>query len=104
MGEIAFTQYKLPRGTRECVTIDRPDPIAKKAAELIASGCWFDIEILRSGAVSMTCERNVPCSNDPDDLEMEPRIVSIRIVPNGPEVPAAIDELVGDAWLLIRGE
>lgn len=86
---IQFTQYLRPNGTPKPVTINRPEDIEKLAADLIGNGCRFEIEELLTGEVSMTCERS-----DGDDTET----LAIQVVPNGPQVPEAVDKMVREAW------
>lgn len=87
--DVAFTQYLRPHGERRPVLIDRSPDIATVAAGLVTAGCRFDIEVLTTGHVSMTIEQ--------DDAEGETHVLAQRVVPNGPEVPTAVDELVMEA-------
>lgn len=81
---IPFTQYLRPNGRTKEVMIDMPADIELKAGKLIESGCHFDIEVLSTGIISMTCERE-------DD------VLAIRLSTNGPEVPIAVGKLIDDA-------
>lgn len=84
---IPFTQYLMPDGRTEAISIDMKDQaLHDKAAALIEAGYHFDIEMLRTGMVSMTCERNT------DQGELY-----IRLCSNGPPVVAAVRALVEDA-------
>ena len=85
MKPIVFTQFLLPHGRIVATTIDRPDPIADKASELVGAGCRLEIEMLTTGEISMAVE------HDGDTW-------AIEIVPNGPEVPFAIDKIICDAY------
>ena len=78
---IPFTQYLLPNGRKQEVTINRPKEIYDKAMAIIAAGYCFEIEVLRTGHVHMTI------SNDEEDLTCE-------VVPNGPEVLKAVDRMI----------
>lgn len=78
---IPFTQYLLPNGRKQEVTINRPKEIYDKAMAIIAAGYCFEIELLGTGHVHMTI------SNDEEDLTCE-------VVPNGPEVPKAVDRMI----------
>ena len=89
-GAIQFTQYLLPRGQKRQTTIVRPVPVAEQAERLAAAGCRFEIELLTTGQVSMTIER--------DDDEGETEVLGMEIVSNGPDVPPAVDKMVGDAF------
>lgn len=83
---VTFTQYLLPDGRTQPVTIERSEEIAKKAEELIKNGFLLEVEILRTGQVSMTCEYPHP--------EYE-RVTVVHIIcANGPEVPKYVDELI----------
>lgn len=81
--EIPFTQYVLPNGNPREVMIDRPNDVAAKAAEIIARGHRFECEVLTTGEISLTL-------HDPKKGED----IDIEVVPNGPEVPKAVDRLV----------
>lgn len=85
---IPFTQFLMPNGRREPVEIDRPAEVAAKARRLISLGCHFDIEMLSTGQISMTCE---------DDRWEDDPVLAHEICPNGPEVPIAVDRLVATA-------
>lgn len=80
--EISFTQYMRPDGRAVPVKIARPVDIAAKAEAIIARGLRFECEHLMTGDVSLTI-------TDPDEGD-----VDIEVVPNGPEVPAAVDRLI----------
>lgn len=81
MPDIHFTQYLRPDGRREPVTIDRPEEIAKLASLITDRGYRFECEHLPTGHASLTIA-------GPDDDE------DIEVVPNGPEVPAAVDRMI----------
>lgn len=86
--EIAFTQYMLPDGRTEPVTIDRPEDIGSMAGKILESGKHrFECEILTTNQVSVTCF----------DIEEEEDI-AIEISANGPAVLAAIDKMITDAF------
>ena len=87
---IPFRQYLRPHGTPTEVTIDRPADVEAKARAVIASGLRFEGEVLTTGQVSLTVF-------DPEAVED----VAITIVPNGPQVPEAVDMLVEEAWSLV---
>ena len=80
--EIPFTQFMRPDGRAVPVFIARPQPIVEKAQRIIASGYRFECEHLSDGHVSLTI------AND------KRGDVDIEVVPNGPEVPVAVDRLV----------
>lgn len=56
---VAFTEYVRPNGRKRQRTVSVSSDIAPLAAALVNVGCYFDIEELRTGAISLTCERQV---------------------------------------------
>lgn len=78
---IPFTQYMLPDGRVKKVLICMPDEIESRAKALIGDDCRFEIEMLSSGEISMTCER--------DD-----EVLSIEVCQNGPDVLLAVERLI----------
>lgn len=80
---IPFTQYLRPNGRRAFVEIDRPDKIVDIAENLIKAGYCFEVEHLTTGQASFTIH---DVNNDVD--------VAIAVVPNGPEVPEAVDQMI----------
>jgi hypothetical protein len=88
---IPFTQFLRPNGRKTVITIVRPDAIEADAAQLMAAGARFEIEVLRTGHVSIEIVADNKC--DPD----EPHSLAMALVPNGPLVPTAIDEAVLNA-------
>lgn len=78
---IPFTQYLRPNGYSRPIEIDMPPDIEGMAQELIVLGCHFDAEVLTTGKISFTCERD-------DDL------FSIQLCDNGPQVIEAVRDLV----------
>lgn len=81
---IPFTQYLLPDGRKKSVSIERPDEIETRARRLIDAGYRFECEVLTTGDISLT----VVDPYDEGDI-------AIEVVSNGPEVPVAVDRLVG---------
>ena len=81
MPQVTFTQFVLPRGEKREVSIERPQAVADKADRIIAAGLKLECEVLRTGDVSLTI------ADDEQDL-------AIKVVPNGPGVPEAVDELI----------
>lgn len=81
---VPFTQFLRPFGIPLTLVVDRPGAIEEKARQLIAAGCRFEIEVLRSGAVSMTCERG-------DD------VLAHRVCDNGPPVLENVDAIIEKA-------
>ena len=83
MTDIPFTQFLMPHGRQSEVFIDRPDEIASKAQEIIAKGFRFECEMLSDyRTISLTITH--PKKGDQE----------IEVVPNGPEVPIAIDRMI----------
>ena len=78
---IAFTQYMMPRGRKVPMLVKRPEAIIKMANTVRTLGGVFEAEILTTGEVSLTVHY------DDEDI-------AIAVVPNGPDVPGAVDELV----------
>lgn len=84
---IPFTQYMMPDGRKTYHEVKRPPEIEEMAHRVIADGLRFESEVLSTGEVSITV--------------FDPRIeedVAIEICPNGPEIRAATDKLVKDAF------
>ena len=87
--EIRFTQFLMPDGRQRPMIIDRPDDVGEKAKQLLESGCRLEIEMLMTGEISITVER------DQDDGEID--LLAQKICSNGPAVPVAVDELINSA-------
>ena len=85
---ILFTQYKMPHGFTEDVTTDSTPEIEAKAHELLDFGFKFDIEMLSTGMISMTCEKEGE----------EDEIVAIELSENGPEIREKLISLVNTAY------
>lgn len=83
MPDIAFTQYLRPHGRPVPVFINMPDAVAAKADLIVSAGFRFECEELTTGRISLTI-------HDPDEEDD----VAIEVVPNGPEVPVAIERLI----------
>ena len=81
---IEFTQYLLPDGRQKKVLIARHPDIEEIANKLIDMGCHFDIEILTTGVISMTCEQ--------DEV-----LLGIQLCPNDNTVPGCVDKLILEA-------
>ena len=89
MSEIEFTQFFMPDGRTKPTTITRPDAIGEYADRLIAAGCRLEIEMLTTGQISMTVEK--------DDEDGEIDLLAQKVCNNGPEVIENVDELWTDA-------
>jgi hypothetical protein len=81
---IEFTQYLRPDGRRTLTEIDRPPKIEALARQIVERGGRFESEHLTTGHASFTV------AYMGDDI-------AIRVCQNGPDVPAAVDQLVIDA-------
>ena len=82
--DIEFTQFLMPNGRRTTVWIERPDDIVNKAREIRAAGFRFETEMLGDyQTISLTIAK--------DDGDY-----AIKVVPNGPRVPEAIDRMISD--------
>ena len=78
---IPFTQYTLPDGRKSKVVIDMPANIEKIAHALIERGCHFDVEMLSTGLISMTCEKD-------GDL------LAIEVCLNNEKVVAGVENII----------
>ena len=72
----------MPYGTPRTVLIARPVCIADLADQIVARGYRFECEMLPTHEISLTI------TND------KKGDVAIEIVPNGPEVPVAVDRMI----------
>lgn len=84
---IRFTQFMLPNGRQKPVTISRSQGIEAKADEVVARGGSFEIEVLSTGVVSITCEDHAAEAT-----------ISHHLCENGPEVPKTVDKVVEEAY------
>lgn len=83
---VPFTQFMMPDGRKVKVSIEMSNEIEQLARKFIIAGGWFECEMLSDKTmVSLTA-----CWHRPDgdnDVESE-------LVPNGPEVPKAVERLI----------
>lgn len=86
---IIFTQFVRPYGRREDVSIERSPEIEATAKLVVQAGGRFEVEVLLTGEVSFEIVRGD---------EEEPESLAIEIIPNGPDVLAAVDRLVANAY------
>ena len=93
MAKIPFTQYLMPHGETKDIHLDCAEDLESVAQELIKRGCRFEVEVLSTGAVSVTCE---DYSDDPND----PETLAIEIVANGPHMLGAVDKIITDAMAI----
>jgi hypothetical protein len=85
---IPFTQYLRPSGRAAHYSITRAHEIGTKAHALLDQGVVFESELLQTGEVSLTAE-------------IDENVLAIVVVPNGPEVGKAVDQLIEEAhkWM-----
>jgi len=87
---IPFTQFMMPDGRREAVTIERTPEIELMAHRIIAAGYAFEIEMLSDyKSISM------------EIINKRERVLAADICENGPQVPPMIDRLVTEAFAKI---
>lgn len=92
---IPFTQFLMPDGRQVPVMISRPAEIEQQARAIIERGYTFEIEMLRTGEVSMEIIKRVPPFIDQDD-----EVIASELCHNGPTageslgVPEAVDRMV----------
>lgn len=82
---IPFTQYLRPDGRKRAVETDRPESVERDAHKFIAAGGVYEIEVLRTGHVSLTAA--FPLADGVEDIATE-------LAPNGPGLEAHVDRLV----------
>ena len=81
---IPFTQYLQPNGAKRAVVIDVDEETEAQAKILIDKGYHFDVEILNTGLISLTCE-------DDEDL------ISIEICENDASIPNTVRKVIRTA-------
>ena len=65
---IPFTQYHLPNGRRSLTEFETDSAAIDALAEkIIEAGGRFEMEILRTGEVSITCAAQVPDETNPGE-------------------------------------
>lgn len=80
--DIEFTQFLMPHGRKDTVWIERPIEIVTKAKIIVSNGFRFGCEMLSDyNTISLT-------------IADDDRDYAIEVVPNGPEVPKAIDRMI----------
>lgn len=82
---VQFTQYLRPNGHKITQYIDLKPEIKKMAQTIIDCGYRFESEVLGDGT---TCAFTITNDEEGD--------VYIILVPNGPEVPQKISEMIWD--------
>ncbi len=79
---IPFTQFMRPDGRSVPVSIEVAPAVAARANAIIKRGLAFECEMLSTGQASITI-------TDPEEGDLD-----IRVVPNGPGVREAVEEMV----------
>ena len=86
---ILVKQYLMPDGRTQYLATEQPPEVEAKAHEMLDFGFVFDIEMLQTGAISMTCmwehNRKEIC-------------LSQEISSNGPEITEKTKLLVENAY------
>jgi len=82
---ITFTQYLLPDGQKQEVTVERPPEIEALAKRFVDAGGRYEAEILTTGQVSLTAVYSV---------DGEPQDVIIKIGANGHGLLDMTDDLI----------
>jgi hypothetical protein len=85
---VPFTQYLRPSGRAAHYSVTRSHEIGTKAHALLDQGVVFESELLNTDEVSLTAEK-------------DGNVLSIVVIPNGPGVGKAVDELIEEAhkWM-----
>lgn len=82
---VKFTQYLRPNGRKKTIYIELKPEIEKMADTIIDMNYRFEAEVLRD---DITCSFTITNDEEGD--------VYIILVPNGPEVPQKISEMIWD--------
>jgi len=82
MADVYVTQYLLPHGKTRRMVTSVPDDLADTIQIIKDVGAVLEAEILTTGEVSVTIT-----SGEWGDYD-------IAVVPNGPQVPAAVEQLI----------
>jgi len=82
---VYFTQYLLPDGRKRPMYINVDHETGSKANQLIGAGCHFDVEILSTGMISLTCE----CDED---------MIGIQLSKNDPEIVDKTVLLINESY------
>ena len=91
---IPFTHYHLPNGRRTNEHAPASEEVVALALDLIARGVHFDAEMLSTGMVSLTAEKD-----DEDDPVLA---IKVFTQTSAEQVMAKVEELVRDAELRLR--
>lgn len=91
---VQFTQYLLPDARKKKVVIDVEPEIETKAIYLESIGAYFEVELLQTRLVSMTCEID-------DDVD-DPIVLSSKLCINDESVLESVKTLVDEAYNRIK--
>lgn len=91
---IPFTQYMRPDGRKNEGGFDRPEEVEAVARELLAQGVHFDAEVLSTGHLSLTAEK--------DDLDDPVLAIAVFMQESPANVSRRVDQLVADAALMLK--
>lgn len=84
--KVDFTQYMMPDGRTRQQSIEMPENVGLKAKAITDAGFRFEMELLADyTTVSLTIADRV--------AEID---VAHKLVPNGPQVPQAVEDLIMD--------
>ena len=86
--QVAYTQYMMPGGRQVSRTFVAASAVAAKAERLCEAGARLEAEVLRTGEVSVT-------------VFFGGEDVAIEVVPNGPEVLSAWEQVIDNGLLAI---
>jgi acyl-CoA thioesterase FadM len=92
--KIQFTQYLMPDGRQREVFFESKKEHDDKVTALTEAGVSFEVEMLSTGEVSLTVEY--------EDLDEENITLAHEICSNGPEVTAAVETLIKEAYTSLK--
>jgi len=99
MPTVEFTQFLRPNGQRRTIDLTVDEETRGKAGLLQEAGYDFEAEILSD-------DRTVSLEICKEDEEGEVETLALKLVPNGPKVQDAIQDLVDEAfnvWIKMYG-
>ncbi|KKM98521.1 hypothetical protein LCGC14_1157110 [marine sediment metagenome] len=78
---VKVTQYLLPDGRQKQITTELLKISEKDYLDMLKAGCYFEIEMLRTGLISITITK--------DEVDID-----IEVIPNGSEVQEAMVKML----------
>jgi len=87
---ISFTQYLMPDGRQKEVFFESKEEQDDKVTALIEAGVSFEVEMLSTGEISLTAEY--------EGFGEGNMTLAHEICSNGPEVTAAVETLIKEAY------